>query len=132
MNSGRGLTGVLDPGLMAPIPDKVTGPRCRARRGGTSAGSLTSSGPREETAGRLGSSLGQAGMSGGPESRQLGRAQKIIGGWAGLIPERAGFRPILSRGEKNPFLFKSFHNLPPNFELNSNLNFDDFYSQNTI
>jgi hypothetical protein len=26
MNSGRGLTGVLDPGLMAPIPGKVTGP----------------------------------------------------------------------------------------------------------
>jgi hypothetical protein len=26
MNSGRGLTGVLDPGLMAPIPSKVTGP----------------------------------------------------------------------------------------------------------
>jgi hypothetical protein len=25
MNSGRGLTGVLDPGLMAPIPGKVTG-----------------------------------------------------------------------------------------------------------
>jgi hypothetical protein len=26
MNSGRGLTGVLDPGLMAPIPGKVTRP----------------------------------------------------------------------------------------------------------
>jgi hypothetical protein len=26
MNSGRGLTGVLDPGLMALIPGKVTGP----------------------------------------------------------------------------------------------------------
>jgi hypothetical protein len=26
MNSGCGLTGVLDPGLMAPIPSKVTGP----------------------------------------------------------------------------------------------------------
>jgi hypothetical protein len=26
MNSGRGLTGVLDPGLTAPIPDNVTGP----------------------------------------------------------------------------------------------------------
>jgi hypothetical protein len=26
MNSGRGLTGVLDLGLMAPIPGKVTGP----------------------------------------------------------------------------------------------------------
>jgi hypothetical protein len=26
MNSSRGLTGVLDPGLMAPIPGKVTGP----------------------------------------------------------------------------------------------------------
>jgi hypothetical protein len=25
MNSGRGLTGVLDPSLMAPIPGKVTG-----------------------------------------------------------------------------------------------------------
>jgi hypothetical protein len=26
MNSGRGLTGVLDLGLMVPIPSKVTGP----------------------------------------------------------------------------------------------------------
>jgi hypothetical protein len=26
MNSGCGLTGVLDLGLMAPIPSKVTGP----------------------------------------------------------------------------------------------------------
>jgi hypothetical protein len=26
MNSGCGLTGVLDPGLTAPIPGKVTGP----------------------------------------------------------------------------------------------------------
>jgi hypothetical protein len=26
MNSGRGLTGVLDPGLMVLIPGKVTGP----------------------------------------------------------------------------------------------------------
>jgi hypothetical protein len=76
MNSGRGLTGVLDPGLTAPIPDNVTGPRCRARRGGRPAGSLASAGPHAEMAGWLGSSLGQIGTSGGPESRQLGRAQK--------------------------------------------------------
>jgi hypothetical protein len=34
--------------------------------------------------------------------------RKITGGWDGLIPERAGFRPILSKGEKNPFSFQIF------------------------
>jgi hypothetical protein len=74
MNSGRGLMGVLDPGLTALITGKVTGPWCHTWRGGRPAGSLASAGPRAEMAGRLGSSLGQARTSGGPESRQLGRA----------------------------------------------------------
>jgi hypothetical protein len=30
MNSGHGLMGVLDPGFMAPIPGKVTGPSFQA------------------------------------------------------------------------------------------------------
>jgi hypothetical protein len=49
---------------------------CHAQRGGRPAGSLASIGSRAELTGRLGSSLGQAGTRGGPESRQLGRAQK--------------------------------------------------------
>jgi hypothetical protein len=65
MNSGRGLTGVLDPGLMAPIPGKVTGPsfwsmvsRAERREAGWS---LASAGLCAEMAGRLGSSLGRPG-----------------------------------------------------------------------
>jgi hypothetical protein len=82
MNSGRGLTGVLDPGLTAPIPGKVTGPSFWA---------AVSRVERRE-AGRLGSSLGQAGMSGGLESRQLGRAQKKKNNrWMGWADSRASW-----------------------------------------
>jgi hypothetical protein len=43
-----------------------------------------------EMAGRLGSSLGQARMSGGPESKQLGRAQKN-NRWMGWADSRASW-----------------------------------------
>jgi hypothetical protein len=80
MNSGRGLTGVLDPGLTAPIPGKVTGPSFWA----------AVSRVERRDSGRLGSSLGQAGMSGGLESRQLGRAQKN-NRWMGWVDSRASW-----------------------------------------
>jgi hypothetical protein len=94
MNSGRGLTGVLDPGLTAPIPGKVTGPSFWAavsRADRREAGWVTRlSWAACEMVGRLGSSLGQAGTSGGPESRQLGRAQKN-NQWMGWADSRASW-----------------------------------------
>jgi hypothetical protein len=58
----------------------------------------------------------------GRPRRVVGRSEdnwamhkKITGGWAGLIPERAGFRPILSRGEKNPFSFQIFSQFATKF-----------------
>jgi hypothetical protein len=119
MNSGRGLTGVLDPGNGA-----NTGQSDWAiflGRGVTCG----------EEGGRLGCSpqLGHVrkrlagwALRWGRPGRVVGQSQdnwvvhrKITGGWAGLIPERARFRPILSRGEKNPFSFQIFSQFATKF-----------------
>jgi hypothetical protein len=86
---------------------------------------------RGEEVGRLGRStqLGRVwerlagwALHWGRPGRVVGRSQdnwavdrKITGRWAGLIPERAGFRPILSRGEKNPFSFEIFSQFASKF-----------------
>jgi hypothetical protein len=86
---------------------------------------------RGEEGGRLGRSpqlgrvqkwLAGCALRWGRPGRVVGQSQdnwamhrKITGGWAGLIPERAGFQPILSRGEKNPFSFQIFSQFATTF-----------------
>jgi hypothetical protein len=94
MNSGHGLTGVLDPGLTAPIPGKVTGPsfwaavsRTERREAGWVARLSWAACRNSWPAGLF---AVEAGTSGGPELRQLGRAQKN-NRWMGWADSRVSW-----------------------------------------
>jgi hypothetical protein len=77
---------------------------------------------RSPQLGRVRKRLASRVLRWGRPGRVVGQSQdnwavhrKITGGWAGLILEGAGFRPILSRGEKNPFSFQIFSQFATKF-----------------